>query len=152
MTDWHLRFLKLARLVSTWSKDPSTKTGAVIVRPDKTIVSLGFNGFPQSMPDDLALYNNRDEKYSRIIHCEINALIFAKEKLDKYILYTYPLASCDRCAVQMLQAGIKMFVFPKLPEKLKERWDEPVKKTKKYLYEAGARYKEIPLDLIDEDA
>ena len=31
---WHGRFLDLAALISTWSKDPSTKVGAVIVRPD----------------------------------------------------------------------------------------------------------------------
>lgn len=36
MDKWDQRFLELAKVVSTWSKDPSTKTGAVIVRPDKT--------------------------------------------------------------------------------------------------------------------
>ena len=41
---WETRFLEMARLVSGWSKDPSTKVGAVIVRPDKTIASVGYNG------------------------------------------------------------------------------------------------------------
>ena len=28
---WHMRFLEMAELVGSWSKDPSTKVGAVIV-------------------------------------------------------------------------------------------------------------------------
>lgn len=65
---WDSRFLDLAKLVSSWSKDTSTKVGAVISRPDNTIVSLGYNGFPKGMPDDKNLYDLREEKYERIIH------------------------------------------------------------------------------------
>jgi dCMP deaminase len=43
---WDLRFLTLAKTVSTWSKDPSTKVGAVIVDKNRRVVSLGYNGFP----------------------------------------------------------------------------------------------------------
>ena len=39
MQKWDLRFIELAKLVSTWSKDPSTKVGSVIVRPNKTVAS-----------------------------------------------------------------------------------------------------------------
>ena len=63
---WDSRFLELAKLVSTWSKDPSTKTGAVIVRPDRSVASIGFNGFPVKMSDHQELYDNREEKYSRL--------------------------------------------------------------------------------------
>ena len=47
---WKLRFLGLSEYIAQWSKDPSTKVGAVIVRPDKSIVSMGFNGFPLQKP------------------------------------------------------------------------------------------------------
>lgn len=136
MTDWHRRFLEMAKLVSTWSKDPSTKTGAVIVRPDKSVCSVGFNGFPSRMPDIPELYQNREEKYDRIVHCEINALLFAKERVAGYTLYTYPFASCNRCMAQMIQAGIVCLVCPKLPPELAERWKESLDKTKKYCEEA----------------
>jgi dCMP deaminase len=43
---WIVRFLDLARTVSQWSKDPSTKVGAVIADNQQRVVSLGFNGFP----------------------------------------------------------------------------------------------------------
>lgn len=51
MSKWDSRFMDLARLVAGWSKDPSTQVGAVIVDPDKRIVSTGFNGFPRCVND-----------------------------------------------------------------------------------------------------
>lgn len=150
MNKWDIRFLKLSELVSTWSKDPSTQTGAAIVRSDKSVVSLGFNGFPKNMKDDPELYANREVKYSRIVHCEMNALIHTRESLEGYTLYTWPFASCDRCAVHMIQAGIKQFVFPSLPENLIARWKESVDKTKKYIEEAGCTWVEIDINELKE--
>jgi len=96
---WDLRFIELAQHISMWSKDPSTKLGAVITN-GKKVVSIGFNGFPQGMSDAPELYKNRDEKYSRVVHGEINALIFAEKSVAHHTLYTFPLAPCDRCCVQ----------------------------------------------------
>src|SRR5438067_13784295 len=98
---WDIRFLRLAELVSSWSLDPSTKVGAVIAL-EKRLVSIGFNGFPSGMDDDPNLYLNREEKISRIIHGEINALLFAKNVLN-CTLYTFPMPPCERCCVQFLQ-------------------------------------------------
>lgn len=103
---WDKRFLDLARLVSTWSKDPSTKVGAVIVRPNKTIASIGYNGFPRSLNDNLEDLNDRARKYPRIIHAEMNAILNSTEDLSGYTLYVYPLPPCERCAVHIVQAGI----------------------------------------------
>jgi dCMP deaminase len=151
MNKWDIRFLKLAELVSSWSKDPSTKCGAAIVRPDRSVSSVGFNGFPKGMKDDSELYANREIKYSRIVHCEMNALIHAKDSLEGCTLYTWPFASCDRCVVHMLQAGIKRFVFPVLPENLIQRWKESTDKTKKYIEEAGCTWTEIDMEVIKEN-
>lgn len=140
---WDIRFLNLAEFIGDWSKDPSTKTGAVIIRNDRTVLSLGFNGFPKNMKDDSKEYANRELKYSKIVHCEMNALIHARESIEGCTLYTWPLASCDRCVVHLLQAGINRFVFPKLPKKLEKRWKESVEKTKQYINEAGKTYTEI---------
>ena len=68
MADWHQRFLALAAHVGSWSKDPSTKVGAVIVRNDRTIVSVGYNGFPRHCDDDPELYADRTKKYPRTVH------------------------------------------------------------------------------------
>ena len=149
---WDIRYLRLAREVSTWSKDPSTQTGAVIVRPDGSVCSTGFNGFPQGMPDDPALYANREEKYSRVVHCEINAQIFSRDdSLRGCTLYTWPFASCDRCCVQMLQAGIARFVWPEPDAEKLARWAEAFIKTKKYITESGSAWTEIPMsDILKE--
>jgi dCMP deaminase len=137
LTKWDTRFVQLARFIAAWSRDPSTQTGAVIAGPDHRILSVGFNGFPAGMPDDASLYDDRDEKYSRILHCEVNALIFARIVPPKSTLYTYPFMSCDRCVVQMLQAGIRRFVAPKATESQLRRWGPAFTKTEKYIAECG---------------
>jgi dCMP deaminase len=142
---WDIRFLRIAREVSTWSKDPSTQTGAVIVRPDKSLCSVGFNGFPQNMPDLPEYYANREEKYSRIVHCEINARAFSRDQgHEGYILYTWPFSSCDRCAVEMLQNKIARFVWPQASEDVMSRWAASIERTKRYYSEAGVEQVEVP--------
>lgn len=144
MNKWDLRFLELAFLVSKWSKDPSTQTGAVIVSPGNGVISVGFNGFPAGMPDEASLYADREEKYSRIIHCEVNALLFANRPIPEgSTLYTTPFMSCDRCVVQMLQAGIRRFVAPIATGERAKRWEESFNKTKTYIAECGGELVEI---------
>lgn len=144
MNKWDIRFLQLARLVASWSKDPSTKTGAVIANY-KQFIAAGYNGFPQGMVDAPERYANREEKYSRIIHCEINALIFAGKVPFGSTLYTWPFMSCDRCVVQMLQAGVRRFVAPSPSEDALTRWGSAFERTKDYITECGATWLEIPI-------
>jgi dCMP deaminase len=96
------------------------------------------------MEDTDERLNNRDEKYSRTIHCEINALLFARGPIPPdTTLYTYPFMSCDRCVVQMLQAGIRRFVAPRAaPDKL-ERWGEAFKRTRQYIAECNGTLIEV---------
>lgn len=141
---WDARFLALATHIAQWSKDPSTKVGAVIVRPDKTICSVGFNGFPAGMEDKTEWYEDRNEKYPRTIHAEMNALLFARERVKGYTLYTWPLAPCaDRCAVHLIQAGIARFVFPGVPNNAKARWEESTNRTKSYLKDMRITFEEV---------
>ena len=135
-------FLRLAELVSRRSKDPSTKTGAVIVDSAGRVVSTGYNGFAQRMPDKPENYANREEKYSRIVHCEMNALIFAQRNLAGCTLYTWPFMSCDRCVVHMIQAGVTRFVAPHNDA---ERWRAAFDKTRGYIHECQLELVEITL-------
>jgi len=140
---WDIRFLKLAEHISAWSKDPSTKVGAVIVAPDRRIVSVGYNGFPRNMYDEEEHYKNREEKYSRIIHGEINALIQAREPVHGCTLYTFPFLPCDRCFVQMAQAGIKHIVAPVATAEQNERWGVAFKQVRRFAWEMGIRIEEL---------
>jgi len=138
MTDkWHRRFLDLAEFYSTWSKDPSTKCGAVIVRPDKTVASVGYNGFPVGIADTEERLTNRDLKYSLVIHCEMNAVLNAHGSVKGCTLYTFPFLTCDRCSVHMIAAGIKQVVAPKCPADKVERWASALNKAHANYTEAG---------------
>jgi len=142
-TKWHKRFLNLAEYVAQWSKDPSTKTGSVIVRLDGTIASVGYNGFPRGIEDKAELLYNREEKYKRVIHCEMNAILNARGTVHGYTLYNWPFQSCERCSVHVIQSGIKLVVSPSLdtvPEDKIERWGDSWKVTEELFEEAGVEY------------
>jgi len=143
---WDHRFLNLAKYVSGWSKDPSTQTGAVIVRPDKTVASMGYNGFAKKMKDDKELYDNREVKYKRVIHCEMNAILHAREPLEGYILYTWPFLTCERCAIHVIQTGITRAVAPKCPEDKEKRWGDSFKTARSFYKEAGIEVVEYLLE------
>lgn len=96
---------------SKFSKDPRTKVSAIILRPDLSMVSQGYNGFPSGFPDDESYWNNRDIKNALVIHAEENALIYANtHKLDGHILLCthYP---CPRCASKIIKSGISHVFF-----------------------------------------
>ena len=112
--NWDKRFLELAKLVGSWSKDPSTQVGAVIVDKDKRIVSIGFNGFPKGVEDSEKRLVDREQKYDIIIHAEANALMFAGKSVEGCTLYTWPFQPCSRCAGLIIQSGIKRVVSIKI--------------------------------------
>jgi dCMP deaminase len=109
---WDQRFLDLAKMAASWSKDPSTQTGAVLVDPWNRVLSLGFNGFPQRIADDERL-QDRAMKYEIIVHCEVNAMLFSCSNVAGGTPYTWPFMSCSRCAAIMIQAGIRRHVAPR---------------------------------------
>jgi dCMP deaminase len=148
MSDWNERFIEMARMVSTWSKDPSTQTGAVIVDRFNRIVSVGFNGFPAGVHDDERL-DDRDEKYEMIVHCEINAIIFAQRDLRGCRLYTWPFMSCSRCAAVVIQAGI---IACYAPVSDNPRWAESFERTRHMFKEAGVALREMPLGVTSQEA
>jgi len=91
---------------STLSKDPRTKVAAMILRPDLSIVSQGYNGFPAGFPDDPKYWDVRDTKNALVIHAEENALSYSPTPhLHGHILICthYP---CPRCASKIIKSGI----------------------------------------------
>lgn len=66
------RFLELTKVISTWSKDPSTKVSAVLITLDGKVASTGYNGLPYSLDDNLI--HDRDFKLDNVIHAEMNAI------------------------------------------------------------------------------
>jgi dCMP deaminase len=121
---WHLRHLEDARIKSTWSKDPSTKVGAVIVDKLNRPVSWGFNGLSIHTEDSNHYLNNRELKNSLIIHAELNAILFARRDLTGCSIYVYPCQPCAQCASIIMQVGIDFIGFPKTSADINERWKQ----------------------------
>jgi dCMP deaminase len=107
---WDTRFLDLAKHVASWSKDPSTQCGTVIVRPDRTIASIGFNGLPRGVEDSPERLLDRDKKLQYIVHAEVNAILTAHEQLTDYAIYVWPFQPCCQCAAAIIQSGLKEFI------------------------------------------
>jgi dCMP deaminase len=134
---WDRRFLSIAQSIAGWSKDPSTKTGAVIVE-NRIIIGAGYNGFPPGIADTEERLNDRVIKYELIVHCECNALVNATRSVRGATLYTWPFLSCTRCAMLMLSAGIKRFVAPTIPQDKVDRWGMSLEQARALALEAGA--------------
>lgn len=135
LSKWDIRFLERSMDAARDSKDPSTKVGAALVSPDRTKVLFGYNGFPRAMHDNAEWLNNREEKYSRVIHAEMNALILGGINVQGFTCYTWPMCSCERCFVHLVQAGVTRFVFPKANSQNAARWNPMFKKTAQYARE-----------------
>ena len=142
MTNWDQRFLNLAKHISEWSKDPSTKVGCVVVGPDREIRSTGFNGLPRGIEDNDERLNNREIKYPLICHAEENAIMHAARigiSLKDCTAYvTWP--PCTRCARSLIQAGVSTIIYPKDIE-IPERWMEDFNLSLNMLKEARINIK-----------
>ena len=103
--NWDEYFMTLAYHAATRSIDESTHAGAVIVRPDNTIVSTGYNG-PVRGEDDAP--QTRPEKYAHFQHAERNAIYAAAKHgtaLAGCRLYVN-FMPCADCARAIMQTGI----------------------------------------------
>ena len=140
---WDSRFLELAKHISEWSKDPSTKVGCVVVGEDREIRSTGFNGFPRGIEDDPTRLGDRDQKYPLICHAEENAIMHAARigvSLKGNTAYvTWP--PCSRCSRSLIQAGVKEVVYPSDVD-VPERWKEDFEISTGMLNEAGIRVRQ----------
>lgn len=112
LSKWDKRFIDLAEGVAAWSKGPRKRIGAAIVRPDKSIASLGYNGPPRGFDDEAFLRMTREEQHAVVIHAEDNAIRQAHdgEALSGYTLYVSPLLPCADCARRIVDAGISRVV------------------------------------------
>ena len=132
---WDTRFIDLAKLVSTWSKDPSTKVGAVITDDNNRVISLGYNGFPKNIQDNDRLFD-RETKYNIVVHAEANALMFASRPVEGCTLYTWPFQPCSKCAALIIQSGIKRVVTVVQKD---DRWEKNFEISRSLFRESGIR-------------
>lgn len=134
-THWDEFFFRLCDVNASMSHDPSTKVGAVIVRPNKTVVSMGWNGFPRGCDDRPDLYTDRQTKYARVVHAEVNAVLMAREDVARCTLYVSPLHPCSTCAGIIIQAGIQRVIARIKGDP--EQWEQNFAEARRMFREAG---------------
>lgn len=145
MSSWQDRYLNLAKEISTWSKDPSRKIGAVAVGEKGQILAQGYNGFPRGILDSADRYNDRPTKYKYVVHAEMNVIFNASlngVSLDGADLYVYGLPVCSECAKGIIQVGIKK-VFLFVEEDIPPIWIESWAQTRGMFKEAGVKFEWI---------
>lgn len=139
MDKWDQRWLRAADEIASYSKDPSTKVGCVIVDPDtQRQVGAGFNGFPRFMSDAKELYNDRNEKYLRTLHAELNAVLFSSKTEGMTAYVTHP--PCSHCALVLIQSGIQRVVCRAPSEDMYSRWKNSMGSAEGFLAEAEVTF------------
>lgn len=140
--EWHDRWFQMVNLVSSWSKDPSTKVGSVIIPKGSDIPVIGWNGFPRGVKDLPERYADRNLKYMLVSHAEENTILNAARngidiKAGTIYISAFP---CHNCSKSIVQSGLeKVFYRPSSKEFL-ERWGDSIAISELILNEGGVRY------------
>ncbi len=109
-------FMRLAFMAATRASCDRKKVGAVVVSPDKRIVSTGYNGAPAGVDDcdtvghtmvQTGIDTSGQPKMSCIatIHAETNAIAFAGRAANGCDLYV-TVTPCADCSKLIVNAGI----------------------------------------------
>lgn len=152
MSRWDQKFIKMAGQIAEWSKDRSTKVGAVIVGPDHEVRSVGYNGFPRAVDDEVAERHERPTKYLYAEHAERNAIYnaaragIATKDCTIYVTSSpskFP--CCADCARAIIQSGITRVVQERLDHssEASRRWADSSVATSIMFKEAGIEFEEI---------
>jgi dCMP deaminase len=122
-----------------YSKDRSTKVGAVVVGEEGEILSLGYNGFCRGFDDTADENHERPLKYLLVSHAEVNAIYNAARtgaKLLNSSIFVSSLPTCIDCTKAIIQAGIKTVYIQK--EALESgRWQDNWELSKKMYSDCG---------------
>lgn len=105
------KYMGLAFWYASFSKDPATQIGAVIVNEDNHQLGQGYNGMPSQYNDNEEDWG-RPAKYLHIIHSEINAINHCLERqmLSGSIIYiTAP--PCPTCMLEIVNAKISEVIY-----------------------------------------
>lgn len=142
MNKWDNRFMDMAKLVASWSKDTNNKVGSVIIDKDKIVLSLGYNGFPRCTDDSIEERYERPNKYLFTEHSERNAIYHAARhgvSLRGCSMYA-TMFPCADCARAIIQSGIDEVIAP-IPDVEHERWGDSFKASLAMFEEANVKVK-----------
>lgn len=138
---WAGRLLKMAKEISLWSKDKSTKVGAVITTLSGAPISWGFNGMPMGIDDTKPARHERPFKYKWMAHAERNAMDLASSAdLSECVMFV-TFSPCSSCAQSIIQRKIKTVIVDSdyTADRMPDRWKEDMLVAIEMLEEAGVK-------------
>ncbi|MGI6444022.1 MAG: deoxycytidylate deaminase [Candidatus Dojkabacteria bacterium] len=145
---WDVYFMAIAKLSAMRSKDPSTQVGACIVGSDNRILSIGYNGAPNSWKDKNFPWAREGEhletKYPYVVHAERNAILNYRgsvKDMEGAKIYV-DLFPCNECAKEIIQVGIKEVIY--LSDKYADT--DAVIASKRLFDECGVKYRQLEKD------
>lgn len=155
-----IKYYKLTQyMANLFSKDPSTKVGALFMYPDSLqILSMGYNGMPRKIDETISERWERPQKYKWTEHAERNAIYNAAcsgTPLRNSICVSthFP---CADCARGIIQSGCKMVISHDIKEfesdnpEAAARWKSDCDLSVEMLTEAGIQMMLIKKDELDE--
>lgn len=129
------RYMGLAFWHASFSKDPDTQVGAVIVNSDNVPLGTGYNGPPRGVKDSDIDWS-RPAKYDRIIHAEENAIDHCPWRPKGSTIYVTAIP-CHRCMNKIAQHGIsKVVYFPFKADQYSSINDDEIELTKQIARDA----------------
>ncbi len=103
------KYMGLAFWMASFSKDPHTQMGAVIVSNLGKPLGWGYNGVPRTILD-VDVEWDRPAKYDVIIHAEENAINHSFGNLEFSTLYVTG-KPCKRCMLRIINQGIREVIY-----------------------------------------
>jgi len=149
MNKWDIRFVRIAKEVAEWSKDPSTQVGSIAVK-NRKIIATGYNGFPKGIKDAPRDLHDREMKLKLTVHAEKNMIYNAVEhgvKLEGSTVYIWGLPTCEECWKGLVQVGVSRVVMPDI-EFNGGKWKEGCKFAKEYMEAVGIDVTEYLMSFI----
>ena len=150
-------------MANLFSKDESTKVGALFIMPDTyEILTLGYNGMPRNVNENLRSRKTRPLKYDFYEHAERNAIYNAARTgvhLNGSICIVTMFPCCD-CARGIIQSGARMVVsldpFKMNDQGTIERWGDKWKTSMEMLHESGVKVlflksSDVQMDTLDAE-
>jgi dCMP deaminase len=136
---WHQRFIELARHKAGWSKDPSTRVGAIIVDHLRRDIAHGYNGFARGIADTAERLADREMRLLLTVHAEQNAILNARRDVTGCTIYCTH-APCMQCTKMIIQSGISRVVTAPWTAPFYERWGKDIELSRSLFAEAGLGY------------
>lgn len=142
--DRDARYMGLAWIIASFSKDPSTQVGAVIVDPvENKQLGTGYNGPPSNI-DDNDISWARPDKYDYINHAEDNAIDHSFYSSLKGATIYVTAMPCKACMKRIVSKKISRVVYCEFNKNKKSMVGQDIEKIKEI-----AKKGKVELDLFD---